>query len=105
MASRKLEFELEKRIVNAAVHGLLKAGYSVEPISQNEPLLIPTRNQQAIATKFQDEPEWLRVYRGPEQVGWVRLVWGNVQDIISDYTVNLEGALSDANKLAATYSD
>jgi hypothetical protein len=35
-----------------------------------------------------------------DELGWIRLVFGNGSDLVSDYTVNLETFLAPANALA-----
>jgi hypothetical protein len=47
-----------------------------------------------------DQDELTLTNADDSYAGWVRLVWGNDCDIISDYTTRLEALMAGANKLA-----
>ena len=104
--SRKLEIELEKRIFRAAVDGLLAAGWSLGLNDGEETVVKQTLDPEAIvAASFStDEDILIAVDRKTgRNAGWVKFIYGNVEDVLSDYTTNLEEALKPANALADTY--
>ena len=104
--SRKLEQELEKRICRRAVKCLLDAGYDVGVNDGGETVLERSTNTRKIyaAMYSTDEDYLLAVDRASgKQIGWVRLIYGNCEDVISDYTTNLEAALKSANDYAERY--
>jgi hypothetical protein len=102
--SRKLEIELEMRICEKAVEGLLAAGYAVS-VNDGEETTVKNCTDKSIIMDavFTTDEDYLLAYKEGEEDGWVRLIWGNVQDLISDYTTNLEDAFKDANDFAASY--
>lgn len=98
--SRRLEAELELKIAGAAIEGLLAAGFAVSVSNGGEDLEIePSRDAAAImAALFATDEDWLIVPNG-----WVRLIWGNGADVLSDYTMNLEQHLLASIALAEFY--
>lgn len=103
--SRKLEKELEQRIFEKAVDALLAAGYRLTVNDGEEDVLQMSVDRKAIIeAAFSTDEDYLIVFlpNGTKR-GWVRFIWGNVQDCLSDYTVNLEEVLKPVNEFAATY--
>lgn len=104
--SRKLEIELEKRIFRAAVDDLLAAGYALGLSDGEERVVKKSLSpDEIVAAAFTTDDEELYAVdlKTGEDVGWVKFIWGNVEDCLSDYTTNLEEALKPANALAETY--
>lgn len=98
-----LRQNIEKQIVQAAVEGLVAAGYQVAVFNGEEVAQAPTSDIQSVMqTLFACDEEWLFVYDSSEKrVGTVVLVYGNDGwDVIQDHTVNLEPALEKAAALA-----
>lgn len=100
--------DIEKRIVGKLVTDLLAAGYVLTIWNGgDEAELELSSNAEAIyaalAASDQDEIEAFHPSRNRHRAGWVRLVWGNDCEIISDYTTNfadlLVGAIDLADKL------
>jgi len=102
--NRKLETELELRIAREAIKGLLKAGYSVSIDNGEKESPALTNEQHISSVLFQTDEDWVYAWKEGKRVGWVLLIYGNVQDVISDYTVNLEETLKEASDLAESYS-
>lgn len=108
--------EIEKRIVKRFVKDAIAAGYrlavSLERGFDVEDMLIGSTDAKKImAEAFAGDeahifvqPKDGELVTGDGQVvseGWVYIVLGNDgYDVISDYTVNLESLLTNANRLA-----
>lgn len=104
--SRKLDEQLEKRICRKAVRALLDAGYDVGVNDGEETVIERSTNTRKIyaAMYSTDEDYLLAVDRtSGKAIGWVRLIYGNVADVISDYTTNLENVLKPVNDYAEKY--
>jgi hypothetical protein len=94
--------EIEQRIVGQLVTDLLAAGLTISVWNGgDEPEIEDSTDAAAIfaelAASDQDE---LTMRRDGKYAGWVRLVWGNDDAVISDYTMGLEDILNAANQLA-----
>lgn len=93
----------EKRIVGKLVTDLLAAGAQLS-VNDGEEVTV-TRSTDAdkiFAALSSTGEDYLMVdfpATGPRQ-RWVRLIWGNDVDVISDYHVSLEKLLAGANALA-----
>lgn len=102
--SRKLEIELELKIAHKAIEGLLAAGYGVGVYDGEEETVKDSKDAEAIKKAlFTTDEDYLIAYKDGTKAGWVWLIYGNVQDVISDYTVNLEDALAETIKFAQSY--
>lgn len=93
----------EKRIVGRLVTDLLAAGAQLSVNDGEEITLTRSRNPDKIFEALSSTGEdYLLVdfpATGPRQ-RWVRLIWGNDVDVISDYHTSLEAYLAGANTLA-----
>lgn len=92
----------EKRIVGKLVEDLLAAGMSITiDDGEDTPLRNSTDAEAIFAALGSTGEDYLIVDapNGPRQ-RWVRLIWGNDVDVISDYHVCLERWLQGANALA-----
>lgn len=95
----------EKVIVKRLVEAAVAAGYSVTIDNGDREVIVKSRDAEAIvaATRRTDE-DMLYLADGPGQLpsrnyfGWVRLIYGNGADVISDYTTNLEALLKPINE-------
>lgn len=115
--SVKMRQEVERKIVQAAIKQLLAAGFSLDVNDGEETTLKHSTDAAAIvAAMFTTDEDYLFVnepgagspaaaLKGGSRIGWVRFIYGNDgYDVMSDYTVNLESQLTEANKLAESYS-
>lgn len=107
MSSVKLRQELERRIVTAAVHQLLAAGFFIDVNNGEEDVVVGGRDESAImAAFFSTDDDTLSAYR-PQDLGgtgWVHFIYGNDgYDVIHDHTVNLSPYLTDADRIAEAY--
>jgi hypothetical protein len=102
--SRKLEIELELRIAREAIKGLLKAGYGISVDNGEYKSAISTNEQDIADALFLTDEDTLNTYKNGMWKGYVLLIYGNVQDVITDYSTSLEEALKDANALAESYN-
>lgn len=99
---------IERCIIQAAIHGLLEAGYYVSVHDGEETAVNKSRNADTIfgETGATDEDYLIAYTRENEKwqrVGMVWLVHGNGYDVVCDYSVALESALSAANATAAFF--
>lgn len=96
--------DIEKRIVGKLVADLLAAGHNISVHNGGDTAELfcsidADEIYKELAASDQDELVMRNNATGTKS-GWVRLVWGNGVDVISDYTTNLEKVLADANALA-----
>lgn len=91
----------ERRIVGKLVADLLAAGLS---LSVNDGEEITVKRSTDAATIFKALGSTGEDYLIVHQLGltdkWIRLIWGNDVDVISDYQTSLEVHLAGANALA-----
>jgi hypothetical protein len=99
--------EKEEKIVKETVTVLLLAGFqlTVDQGGEGEAHK-PTTNVKAIYDDVMEcDDDYLFAYKPGESepFGWVRFVYGNDgNDVISDYTTNLEDVLAAVNVYADT---
>ncbi len=92
----------EKLIVGRLVADLLAAGLTITVWNGGETSEIENCTDAAkifaeLGASDQDE----LTLDGPDgYAGWIRLVWGNDVDVISDYSTRLETVMAAANALA-----
>jgi hypothetical protein len=100
----------EDAIVKRLVKDTLAAGYVISVNDGEEFTVKRSADETEILTALHTTDEdYLHIRKPGEKsrVGWVRLIWGNDADVISDYTDNpriislLEGANALAEKLGA----
>jgi hypothetical protein len=104
--SRKLEIELEKKICEKIIDCLWSNGYAVSVYHEGEFLLSDSTDKNLIIDSlFENEADFLIASKKDESDKFVRLVHGNVEDLISDYTAILEPVIKPAIDFAASYSD
>jgi hypothetical protein len=97
--------EIETRICEKAVDGLLAAGFAVGVTDGEEATVTNSTDKTKIMDAVSATGEaFLLAYKNGKKAGWVRLMWGNAAHLIIDYTVNLEDALKEANAFAASYA-
>jgi hypothetical protein len=103
--------EVERKIAAAFINQALAAGFtiSIDNGGDEDEETKPSNNQDEIlAGMFQTDEEHLYVWNptNGKRVGWVFFVYGNDGwDVISDYSVNMEPLMSEANKISDHYAD
>lgn len=94
--SRKTEQVIERAIATKLVDGALANGWSITVNDGEDDVVIKSRDRALILHEmWSTDEDWLRFYDlsnpvGKQDMGWVRLIWGNVSDVISDYHTALE---------------
>jgi hypothetical protein len=79
----------ERKIATALVGRALAAGYSISVYDNEEWTLDRSTDCKAILAALTSTGEdVLRFYAGDQKIGWVQLIWGGGEDLISDYSAN-----------------
>ncbi len=102
MALTDSDSVIERVIAKRLVTDLIRAGYTLSVNDGEETTLARSTDRRAVFAALATTGEdYLYAHTDPDSVfGWVRLIWGNGPDLISDYSVNLDGDLAGANALA-----
>lgn len=100
----KQRIDIEWVIANRVIDDLLAAGFLITVCDGEEgvgdDVLTESTDKAAILEAMASTDEdFLHVTKSSEAdlIGWVRLIYGNGIDLISDYTTNLEDALKGVN--------
>lgn len=97
--------KIERDIVRAIIKQAFAEGFTLGVEDGEDITLSNSADQTAVEEALCTTDEDLLIfYRDGKSVGWVKLIYGNREDVISDYTTNLEDVLKPANKLAEEYS-
>jgi len=98
--------EVERQIIVTLVEDLLAAGYKVGVNDGEEKVLEPCSNAPRIfAVMSTTDEDYLLTRKKGEKDGWIRLIYGNHCDVISDYTVNIpEAVFERANALSERFA-
>ncbi|MCJ8601034.1 hypothetical protein MWH03_00370 [Klebsiella pneumoniae] len=105
--STAMRQRIEKEIAAAAINGLLAAGYHIAVFDGESVALKASVDKDAILkAMFTTDEDVFHIYTADgTRAGFVHFVYGNDGwDVICDYTLSLEAALVEADKLADTYS-
>lgn len=113
--SRKLDKELELRIVTATIEELLEAGAKITVNDGDEDVLVASTDKAAVlGAMFSTDEDYLfavlpdtRPEPAPDglRTGWVRFIYGNEpENVMSDYTSWLEPFLTRANAISEEYA-
>lgn len=95
----------EKLIVGKLVTDLLAAGCMLTVNDGEEDVVVHSNDAAVIfAALSSTDEDWLVVTMPGQKPAWVRLIWGNDVDVISDYVIRLETLLAGANALAEELS-
>lgn len=89
----------EKRIVGKLVTDLLASGATLSVNDGEEITIKNSSDPDTIYAALSSTCEDYLMVDGPGR-RWVRLIWGNDVDVISDYVIRLEDLLAGANALA-----
>lgn len=94
--------DIERLLMEQVVDDLLAAGYLVSVNDGEETTVTESTDRAEIldAMRSTDEDYLLARLPGVKRNSWVRLIYGNGADLISDFNVSLEGVLANANALA-----
>ena len=92
----------EKKIVGKLVTDLLASGFSLSVNDGEEITVKSSTDADAIFKALGSTGEDYLIVHQPtnSRTNWVRLIWGNDVDVISDYHVALEPHMTGANTLA-----
>lgn len=101
--------EIERQIIVLLVEDMLAAGYAVGVNDGAETVLAPQRDEATLFAAMSSTGEDYLVFRrdpsGTGHDGWVRLIYGNGCDVVSDYTTNLpESVMVRSTELADRFS-
>jgi len=99
--------ETERQIIVLLVEDLLRAGYKLGVNDGEEVVLESCADPERIFAVMSttDEDYLLTEREEDERTGWVRLIYGNGCDVISDYTVNIPDSVFErANALSERFS-
>lgn len=126
--SRKLEIELELRIVRKCVEDAIAQGYHVS-LNDGEETVVhkSTDVEKIMGAAFSTDEDYLVFYKDTgklagaaahplhegkpqnfmDKIGWAHFIYGNVQDVLSDYSANAqtESIVRGATELAEQYND
>lgn len=91
---RNTEIKIEIFIAMKVAIALIDAGYKLGVNDGEETTVKNSTNLKEIQNAlFTTDEDYLLVYKDGKKIGWVFLIWGNVEHVVSDYTVNLEHVL------------
>ena len=98
--------EVERQIISLLVADCLAAGYAVGVNDGEDTTLRDSRDFPEIwAALDTTDEDYLLLSKG-EVKGWIRLIYGNGGDVISDYTTNVdETVMKRASELAERFDD
>lgn len=94
MDTRKIETAISKKVVAA----LLAAGYDIS-VNDGEayPIKCSTDAEAIFAEMGHSDMETLEAHKDGKYVGFVLLILGNGEDVLSDYSIALEDAIAPVN--------
>jgi hypothetical protein len=98
--------EVERQIIVTLVEDLLAGGYKVGVNDGEERVLEPCSDAARIyAVMSTTDEDYLLTEKEGERGGWIRLIYGNRSDVISDYTTNIPDSIFErANALAERFA-
>jgi hypothetical protein len=84
----------ERMICGKVIEALLKAGFAVGLNDGVDTTVKATTDGSEVLAAIQTtEEDYILAYKDGKQVGWAWFVWGNGEEALTDYTVNLEEVL------------
>lgn len=96
--------EVERQIIVCLVEELLSHGYSLGVNDGEENTLEPCTDPARIFATMSTTDEDYLLTRREGHKGWIRLVYGNGCDVISDYTTNIpDEHMAKATELAERF--
>lgn len=98
-----LNTSIERLLSTTVVRSLLEAGYTIELWNGGDEAEYRGRDLDALLAEMMatDEDVLNVVLDDGKHItrGWVHLIYGNGIDVISDYTVNLEQYMAEADRV------
>jgi len=107
MALKDNPLSIERMVAEKLVTDALKTEYAITIRDGEEFTLRRSKEKNAILEAMcTTDEDYLYFSLDGQNIGWVRLIWGNEEDVISDYTTDprIERLLKGAEKLANTLS-
>jgi hypothetical protein len=96
--------EVERQIIVLLVEDCLAAGYALGVNDGEETTLVGSTDDVAIFNAMSTTDEDFLILTKGEAKGWIRLIYGNGADVISDFTTNIpEAVLARAIELAERF--
>jgi len=88
---------LENKIIKMAVKNVLKSGY-IAQIWDDNTLAYKGKNLNKIIDTTNEFDDCMILFddKNSGSHAWIKLTFGNCQDVISDYTLNIEKELQSA---------
>lgn len=105
--SAKWRHRLERLIARRVILDAIRAGYALNVNNGGGTNELPAPSikvREILSVMFATDDEELLFYRDGRCVGWVLLIYGNAESVVSDYTTNLDVVMLGASKLADIYS-
>lgn len=101
---------VERKIIEKTIDVLLKAGYGLQTDQSGDALMpedgATTNRAEIVPHLMETDDERLIVCIDGRAFGWIRFVYGNDgYDVISDYTMNLDDALTPVQDFATTFEN
>lgn len=89
---------IEKRIARRAVKALLDAGYEVA-VDDGEEVTVPHCSDidKIMAALGTTDMDWLIAFKNNNSYARAVLIWGNGEDVLSDYSTSLSDVLDPVN--------
>jgi hypothetical protein len=97
----------EWALANRLIDDLLAAGFAITVNDGEQEPVVQSKDKAAILEAMASTDEdYLHVIRSGKEkdnfvAGWVRMIYGNGVDIISDYTTNLQPIMAGVDALYA----
>ena len=93
-----MSIAIERRICKRLVDVLLDEGYGVGVNDGEETTVKNSLDAKEIMSAIQTTDEdYILVYKAGKRIGWVRMIWSNGTEVLTDYTTNLEDVLKPVN--------
>lgn len=105
--SRKWDQELETQIASRVIERLLEIGpvtVNNDTFGHGDNVVIQSRKgEDILAAMFSTDGDMLLVRMPSKHLAYVQFIWGNIQDCIHDYTLDLEEALKPVLEFCNTW--
>lgn len=87
--------EIERKITNRVIDALIGAGYGISVYDGEEMVLRNSRSRREIRKRLAttDSDCLYASGKAGKGVGYVSLIWGNGEDVLSDYSLALDTIL------------
>lgn len=93
-----MSIAIERKICKRLVDVLLDEGYGVGVNDGEDTTVKNSLDAREVMNAIQTTDEdYILVYRAGKRIGWVRMIWSNGTEVLTDYTTNLEDVLKPVN--------